>query len=104
MSTPVQSEVSAEAAYEAARARVLRTTDALIGAEAQIVDLSRRLDAALRGFRELEAVNERLLRAEENHWRPTDEGPAEWVCTHQGEVRVDEADPVGYTAAVGQAD
>ncbi|MFJ6530892.1 hypothetical protein ACIQMZ_37300 [Streptomyces longwoodensis] len=70
-----------EAAYAAARDRLHRMTDALLLTEAQNVDLHRRLDAAL-------AEIERLKR-----------------LIPEKEVSSDaEGDPVGYAAAVGQAD
>jgi hypothetical protein len=72
-------------AYVAARDLLLRTTEALIGSEALVLDLQRRLDAQIQ-------ENERLLRWQ--HERSTAGGDLD------GEV----ADPVGYTAAVGQAD
>jgi hypothetical protein len=48
-------EVPAEAAYVAARDRAMRTTQALIEAEARIVDLSWRLDVATGDNQQLRA-------------------------------------------------
>lgn len=74
MSTPQPEEtVSPGAAYQAARERAQRTTDALILAEAQIIELKA-------GYGRL---MQQLVAADEDHWRPTDEGPAEFVCPHK---------------------
>lgn len=85
MSTPPPYEVAAEVAYATARERVLRTTDALLSAEVQVSDLSRRLDAALA---ELAEVRRQL----------------EAFQVKGGEECGADTDPVGYAAAVGQAD
>lgn len=104
------SDVTPEDAYAAARDRALRTADALIGAEAQVRSLTRRLDEQIAANRKLAEDNERLTRSEENHWMPSDAGPVEWTCvTPQqckgGEQHAEESsDPPGYLAAVGQAD
>lgn len=100
-----QPEVSAEAAYEAATARALRTTEALIATEAQNLDLRRQLAemtercdkyateagkaAASRARRRIRDRARRVRRAEAGEGVDDGEG---------------EGDPVGYTAAVGQAD
>jgi hypothetical protein len=52
-----QAEVSAQAGYEAARDRALKTTDALILAEARIVSLVAERDALVR---QLDDVQRRL--------------------------------------------
>lgn len=99
---PQQSEVEvpASAAYEAARDRAVRTTEALILAEARIVALTAQRDRLM----------QQLVAADEDHWRPTNAGPVEFVCPHRNydggvsEDGADDQDPPGYTAAVGQAD
>jgi hypothetical protein len=96
------SELEAPAAYEAARDRALRTTEALILAEGQVRQLERRLaevtadrdrlmgDAVkLRNMRARRRVRDQARRARE---RGVVEDAAE------------DSDPVGYTGAVGQAD
>lgn len=90
MSTPGQSDasVSAEDAYTAARDRAARTTDALILAEARIITLTRERDTAVR---QLEDVRAELM---------TYQVPAAGEEVRDGK----DSDPVGYTAAVGQAD
>lgn len=95
MSTPAPYEVPSDAAYVAARDRLLRTTDALVGVEGQVVDLTRRLDAALARIRELQV---RVDRFEEEARDPDPEIGEEVI--EDGES----TDPVGYVAAVGQAD
>lgn len=92
MSTPTTSlsDVTPEDAYAAARDRALRTADALIGAEAQVRSLTRRLDEQIAANRKLV---ERLDRYTDPH------GPMEG-----GGQDAEESDPTGYLAAVGQAD
>lgn len=99
-------EIAADLAYAAAEARLHRTTSALVLAEAEL--LSVRQDFRRREA-EWEHERERLLRAEENHWRPTNEGPPEWVCPMRadapgwGEVSTHAADYEG-AAPHGEAD
>jgi hypothetical protein len=82
-------EVSADDAYSAAEERALRTTRALILAEAQIITWKRRYVDAMNRAAELEAEVSSL------GGRTTD--PA-------GGEGDGEGDPVGYAGAVGQAD
>lgn len=85
-------------AYAAARDRALRTTDALMVAEGQIRDLSGQLEAVT-------GERDKLLRErEESRARRRERDAARRA---RGEGRGDaaeDADPVGYTGAVGQAD
>jgi hypothetical protein len=68
-----RSEVSAQDGYEAARDRALKTTEALILAEAQVRYLTK-VNAIL--MQQLSVVDE-------NHLRPTDAGPVEFVCPYR---------------------
>lgn len=90
MSTPTQSDVSVsvEDAYNAARDRAARTTDALILAEARILAMTREREGLVR---QLDDVQKQL---------------ATYAATKAGEEVRDgaDSDPVGYTTAVGQAD
>ena len=86
-----QSEVPAQAAYAAAEERAIRTTKALILAEAQILTLRgevARLEREV-GRKEAEIV---------------DLGGRAKCDPEGGDDGGTDADPVGYTAAVGQAD
>lgn len=125
MSTPMQSDasVSVEDAYTAARDRAARMTEALILAEARIIALAKERDGLMH----------QLVIADEDHWRPTSEGPPEFVCPHRPDTASHDAewatcpgckgtgnrahrkvckgvkdgadsDPIGYTTAIGQAD
>jgi hypothetical protein len=85
---PQQSDavVLVEDAYEAARVRAVKTTEALVLAEARILALVRERDTAVRELGDVRAQLETYKAAE------------------AGEGEDDGADPVGYTKAVGQAD
>jgi hypothetical protein len=110
-----QSEVSLQDAYEAARTRAARTTEALILAEAQIMSLTRERDTALARCEQLERELEDATapaEAEDNEdrvqcWHTEPDSPCDWnVCRQKGggEDATEDTDPVGYAAAVGQAD
>ena len=67
-------EVSAQVAYQAAEERLVRTTRALVLAEAQVQHWK---ELYVRAMGQLNA-------ADESHWRPTGAGPAEFVCPYWG--------------------
>jgi hypothetical protein len=103
-------QVPVEAAYAAAMTRITRMSQALVlseGARLVLTERVKQLEALTREQRDelgkLRDENERLLRAEENHFRPTNEGPPEWVCTYRGEVKSDAEDGEGADAH-GEAD
>ena len=77
--TNQSNEVPAEAAYVAARDRAMRTTQALIEAEARIVDLSWRLDVAMGENQQLRADLARFTTEEVTHDATNDE--AGWTET-----------------------
>jgi hypothetical protein len=99
------SELPADAAYEAARVRALRTTEALILAEGQVVSLERDLAAASQMMEEFRA-DAAKLRAMRAHRRARDRARRERRRTEAEGVSnaAEDADPIGYTGAVGQAD
>lgn len=85
-------EVSAQDALDAAIERAARTQHALILAEAQVLWWKRRC---------AEVVGQ-LDRTDEDHWRPTAEGPAVFVCPHKG-VEHGQEDGGESPAAVSEA-
>lgn len=97
------SELDAPAAYLAARDRALRTTEALILAEGQVKALEAELTElraerdryAAEARRSVEARMRRRVRDRARRARGRIEGV---------EDGGEDADPVGYTGAVGQAD
>lgn len=90
-----------DAAYEAARVRAARTTDALILAEGQVLDLTRRLATitAERDQYATEAGKAAMARA-----RRRLRDRARRARRKGGEDATEDTDPIGYTGAIGQAD
>lgn len=101
MSTP-PSELPLDAAYEAARSRAARTTDALILAEGQVLDLRRQLSQVI-AERDQYATEAGKARQAKARRRMRDRARR---ARRRGEVEdaAEDSDPDGYTYAIGQAD
>jgi hypothetical protein len=90
-----------DAAYEAARVRAVKTTDALMLAEGQILDLQRRLAEVTEERDRFAGMAEQLLETRARR-RARD---ARRRARRRAEGVSDAAeDPCGYAYAVGQAD
>ena len=102
MSTPA-SELPLDAAYEAARMRAARTTDALILAEGQVLDLQRQLSQVI-AERDQYATEAGKARQAQARRRIRDRARRARRRAGEVEEAAEDADPVGYTGAIGQAD
>jgi hypothetical protein len=110
-----QAEVTAQEVYEAAEDRALRTTRALILAEAQVLHWKRLYVEAVNRAESLEAevvdLGGRTTTEPENDpdpdagcWHTGPSSPCDWnVCRQKGEDD-GQSDLDGSTTAVGQAD
>lgn len=91
-----------DAAYEAARDRAVRTTEALILAEGQVVALQRAL-VECQSERDKYAAEAGKLAMMRSRRRIRDRARRERKAEGVKDAPED-ADPIGYTGAIGQAD